>query len=411
MNISPGPVPSAERFELFDVLRGIAMLGIFAVNLWSFSMPMAAYMNPSAYGSMEGLNGAAWWVVHVFFDTKFITLFSLLFGAGLVVMSRRADQAKRSSWARHLRRTFVLFLIGMAHAYLLWWGDILVAYAICGFLVFLLRRIKPLKQVVIGCLVFSVTPLLFLASYAGWASQLDGEAFQAELEEWAPGEEDVAAEIEIMQGSWREQMEIRVPEAAAMQTFVMLIFFLWRICGLMLIGMGLFQWGLLSGQWKVKHYQRMAAICLPVGLLLVITGAGLNVSTGWAWAESMFLYSQFNYFGSLLVTLGYVGVVATLVLRAKMTAWRARFAAVGRVALTCYLGQTLIATTLFFGHGFGWFGEVSRSGQFGIFLVVSTLQLLLAPIWLKHFNQGPLEWLLRGAVYGAFRPWRRSVGS
>jgi len=409
MNASTESVHGAERHELFDVLRGVAMLGIFAVNLWSFAMPTATYLNPTAYGSLQGLDGLAWLLVHVFFDSKFITLFSLLFGAGLVVMTARADAASRSPWARHLRRTGILLLAGLAHAYLLWWGDILYTYAICGLLVFMIRRWGPIKLFIIGVIVFCITPLLYLVTYAGWASQLQGDALAEQLVEWSPPPEVLAEEIASLQGSWTEQMEVRVPQAAMMQTFVLLFIFIWRVGGTMLMGMALYQWGILSGQASIPTYRRLVLICLPIGLILVAAGVWQNVAHDFWWAESMFLYSQFNYFGSLIMALGYIGVIGLVVKSGGWAALRDRLAAVGRMALTCYLGQTLIATTLFFGHGFGLFGDVSRVGQLGIFLVVSALQLALAPLWLKHYRQGPLEWLLRGAVYGKFAPLRLSA--
>jgi uncharacterized protein len=402
MESTPGPVSAAARLELLDVLRGVAMLGIFVVNLWSFAMPPATYLNPTAFGSLEGLNGLAWLVVYLLFDSKFITLFSFLFGAGLVIMTSRADATTLSPWPRHLRRTGALLGIGLAHAYLLWWGDVLAAYAICGLLVFIFRRGSPRRQLIIGVGLLVVPSLLYFASYAGWATQLEGEALQKEVETWAPSPETIESQIAVMQGGWLEQMALRVPEAAMLHAFVLPFYLGWRISGTMLIGMALYQGGMLSGKWDAKRYLQLAAVCLPLGLVLVGTGIGFNAGAQWAWAESLFLYSQFNYFGSIITALGYIGVVGYVIASGMLRGLRKRLAAVGRIALTCYLGQTLIATTLFFGHGFGLYGEVSRVGQFTIFLLVSALQLALAPIWLRHFRQGPLEWLLRGVVYGRF---------
>lgn len=394
---------------MFDVLRGVAMLGIFAVNLWLFAMPPATYMNPSAYGSLEGMNGLAWLVVHVFFDTKFITLFSLLFGAGIVVMTERADAVGRSSWVRHLRRTAALFLIGMIHAYGFWWGDILVSYAVCGLVIFWMRRWGPIKQLIIGLVLFSIAPLLAYQGYAHWAVHLEGDALQEQIDHWAPPPAYVEEQVAKMQGSWVKQMELRVPEALSMQLGVFPYYYFWRIAGVMMIGMTLYKWGMLTGAWTSRRYQISAAICLPSGLLLTGVGAWFNATQGWPWAQSLFLYINFNYVGSLLMAIGYVGIAGWLVSVDVWSATRSRLAAVGRLALTCYLGQTLLATTLFFGHGFGLYGEVSRLGQFVIFLLVSALQLYLAPLWLHRFRQGPLEWLLRGVVYLKFPPLRRET--
>jgi uncharacterized protein len=404
MSDQEGPVRGASRIEVFDVLRGAAMLGILAVNMWSFAMPPATYMNPSAYGSLDGLNGLSWLIVHVFFDSKFISIFSILFGAGLVVMGTRAREAGKSPWLRHFRRTMALLLIGLAHSYLLWWGDILVSYAICGFLVFTMVRTRPWIQLAVGFLLFSMSPLLYLAGYFGM-SQMDPAGL--DRSSWSPTEEQIEQDIESMQGDWTEQMEMRVQESLSVQTEGLFFYLFWRISGLMLVGMALYQWGILGGERRASFYRNLALICLPLGLALIGMGVWKNISTGFQYLPSFFLYSQFNYWGSLLVCLGYIGLIALMVKASAWSALRNRLAAVGRLALTCYLGQTLIATTIFFGHGLGLYGQVPRAGQFGIFLAVSVFQLWLAPLWLKHFRQGPLEWLLRGAVYGSLPPLRR----
>jgi len=399
MEIIEQRVRGKERYELFDVLRGVAILGIFIVNLQSFAMPMAAYMNPTAFGSLEGLNGIAWGLTHIFFDTKFITLFSLLFGAGLLVAGKRAKEAERSAWMRHLRRSAILLVVGLAHGYLLWSGDILAFYALCGVLVFGLRRAGPKTQFTLGMILFLVVPLLYMGGQASINFMPEADRLEMEAD-WAPTTEAIAAEVTAYRGNWGEQQPVRVQETLGMHTEALLFYLLWRVSGVMLMGMALLQWGVLNGQRSPKFYGWFAAICLPVGLALVSYGAHYNWQAGFAWEVSFFGGSLFNYFGSLLVSFGYIGILGLIVASDVLKGFRERLSAVGRLALTCYLGQTLFATTLFYGHGLGLFGGVSRTGLWGVFLAVTSLQLLLAPLWLMRFRQGPLEYLLRIGVYG-----------
>lgn len=402
-------IQGKDRFELFDVLRGVAILGIFIVNLQIFAKPMAVYMNPANYGSLEGIDGLAWLLMHIFFDAKFITLFSLLFGAGLVVAGRRAKEAERSAWARHLRRSLILLVVGLAHGYLLWSGDILAFYALCGFLVFALRRAGPKTQFIVGTLVFLVVPLIYSAAQVS-LEYMPEEELAAMKSDWAPPPETMAAEVAAFQGGWDEQQPLRLRETFSMHTEALLFYMLWRVSGVMLMGMALLQWGVLNGQRRPRFYAWQVGICLPLGLALVAYGANYNWTNDFSFETTFFGGSLYNYFGSLLMALGYIGIVGLIVTTQVLPALRARLAAVGRLALTCYLGQTLIATTLFYGHGVGLFGQVSRTGLWGVFLAVTILQLLLAPIWLKHFRQGPLEYLLRAGVYLKLPPFRRRVG-
>ena len=140
------------RIAMLDVLRGFALLGILLMNIQSFSMPGAAYLNPYAYGDMEGANYWVWTLSHVLADQKFMGLFSMLFGVGVLVFCQRAEDKGHAAASLHYRRMGWLFLFGLAHGYLFWYGDILFSYALCGCLVFLMRR-KSVKTLVVNAVV------------------------------------------------------------------------------------------------------------------------------------------------------------------------------------------------------------------------------------------------------------------
>jgi len=156
------PVHAAERINAIDMLRGVAVLGILVMNIYGFAMPFAAYGNPLAYGGTEPLNIGTWFFTHVFFDLKFMTIFSMLYGAGMIMLMTRAETRGVSYEVTWIRRNFWLLLIGAVHGYLIWWGDILFHYAIVGMIVFLFRH-RPAKSLIsIAVVVLAVAPLLHL---------------------------------------------------------------------------------------------------------------------------------------------------------------------------------------------------------------------------------------------------------
>ena len=130
-----GPTRDRERIDSLDTLRGFALLGILVMNIQSFSMPSSAYLIPNSYGDLEGLNGVVWLIGHLFFDLKFMAMFSMMFGAGITLMSQHRDAAGSPVLGIHYRRMTLLLFFGLIHAYFIWYGDILVSYAICGMVV------------------------------------------------------------------------------------------------------------------------------------------------------------------------------------------------------------------------------------------------------------------------------------
>ena len=150
------PILLSDRIHILDILRGYALLAIMVMNIQYFSMIMSAYINPTAYGDFTGVNRWIWILSHLFADQKFMSLFSLLFGAGVLLFTDRLASKGNTSLGLHYRRTFWLFLIGIAHAYLLWYGDILVPYAICAIIVVLFRKLSPNLLSLIGVLLLLI---------------------------------------------------------------------------------------------------------------------------------------------------------------------------------------------------------------------------------------------------------------
>ena len=397
------PITRTERIVVLDVLRGFAMLGILVMNIQSFSMVDAAYFNPTAYGSLDGANYWVWYLSHLLADMKFVTIFSMLFGAGIVLMSGRQEAKGQPAAGLHYRRMGWLLVIGLLHAHLLWHGDILVTYALCGFVVFLLRNLSPRVLLVIGVLWFSVASgLSFLSgmSMPYWPEQA---VAQFERDAWLPTAADVEREVATCRGSWLQQLPPRSTEAFYIETFVFLFFFVWRAGGLMLIGMALFKLGVLTGDRSKAFYTALIAIAALIGAPLIVLGIHRNFEAGWH-VSSFFFGNQFNYWGSPLISLGYVGAIM-LICKSdvfKRATWP--LARVGQMALSNYLLQTLVCTFLFYGHGLGQFGRFSRVDQIVTVLVISVLQLIASSLWLHYFRFGPFEWLWRSLSYWTPQP-------
>jgi uncharacterized protein len=394
------PVSVKERIISLDVLRGIAVLGILIMNIQSFSMPTAAYINPDAYGELTGANRWIWILSHMLASEKFMSIFSILFGAGILIFSERAIAKGKNSATLHYKRMWWLLLFGLLHAYLLWYGDILFKYSICGMLVFLFRNMRPSRLVWISLGFFLVPVCITL--FFGWSIPYwPEESLRQTMHSWKPPDEVLEHTLELMRGTWVEQMQERVPTSLFMQTSFFLMETFWRITSMMLLGMALYKWNVLSAARGSTFYTRMVFIGFTVGPGLSALGVIMNFKHNWSLEYSMFQGSLFNYFGSVALALGYTGLIMLICRSGRNRVFTRIFASAGRMAFTNYLLMTLICTTLFYGHGFGIYGRVERVTQALIIPGIWILLLWVSSLWLKRFRYGPLEWLWRTLTYGS----------
>src|SRR5207253_950 len=194
--------------------------------------------------------------------------------------------------------------------------------------------------------------------------------------DWQPGPESVAAEVAAYRGGWVAEFKQRWATSLLMETIGFLFFTFWRAGGLMLVGMGLFKLGVFSGRRSKSFYWILIAVALGVGVPLTLLGVHLDEQCSWDVVQTRFLNGQFNYWASILVSLGWVGVIMLWCKQPGLGILTRPLAAVGQMALTNYLLHTLICTTIFYGHGFGLFGQVERVGQIEIVLAVWAFQLI-----------------------------------
>jgi uncharacterized protein len=393
-----GPSAPRERIVAIDVLRGFALLGILLINIRSFAMIDAAFFNPYAAGPITKLDLAAWYLGEVFAYSKFMTIFSMLFGAGILLMYQRREQAGLPAARIHYRRMLGLLLIGLVHAYLIWDGDILVAYALCGGLVYLFRRWRPSRLFALGIVLL----LIGTGIYWVWGISLPyapaAEMRALEQQMLRPPLSAIEQEIRLNRGPWIEQFPHLAEASLLMQTLVFLSYGFWRVTGLMVIGMGLFKLGVLTGRASRRVYIGLLLAAVFVGLPLILLGLWWYPAAARGTLESFTLGSLPNYWGSIPLALGYSAAIM-LLCRQGPPRWMQPLAAVGRTALSNYLLQSLICTLLFYGHGLALFGRVSWAGQIVIVVLAWALQLSLSTLYLKRFQVGPVEATWRMLTY------------
>ena len=402
----PGPVAATERIVPIDVLRGFALLGILVMNIQSFAMVGAAYDNPTALGDLRGANFLVWLLSHLLADQKFISIFSMLFGAGIVLMWQKAESSGVGPTQLHYRRMGWLMLFGLLHAYLLWYGDILYTYGVCGLFVYLFRRKSPRTLVSSALILAAIGSLIAIGLGSLWVPHWSPHIRAEYLEDWLPSPQVINEEVAAYRGSWIDQMSERVPTAFYIETSMFLTFYFWKASSLMLLGMALFKLRAFHARWSRRRYLLLVGAGLLVGIPMIIVGVVQNFAKHWDIGYSYYAGAQYNYWGSYLVALGWIGLIMLWCQGSWAAALQERTAAVGRTAFSNYILQTIICTTIFYGYGFGYFGSVSRTSQILIVFAIYAAQLVIAPFWLRHFQFGPLEWLWRSVTYGKRPPFR-----
>jgi uncharacterized protein len=400
------PVDEPERVVPIDVLRGVVLLGILTMNVQSFSMPGAAYMNPTAYGDLTGANWWVWATCRVLFDSKMYGIFAMLFGAGIVLMTSRVEARGRRAGPLHYRRMAWLLLFGVLHAFLLWSGDILYTYAVCGMLAFPFRRRSPRALFVAGGVFVVIGALIWLGAGLSMPSWPPAMVTGFEHDMWRPTPAQIARELATYRSGWLAQMPDRADDALSMETIFMM-FVAWKTLGLMLVGMGLLKARVFDGTRSRAFYARMLVAGAVLGAPLAAWGIRENVRHAWDVRYAFFLGDLWNYWGSFFVSFAWVALVLLVAPRVRSAA--ARLAAVGRTALSNYILDTLLCTTLFYGHGFGLFGKLDRVEQVAVVLAVWVVQLVVSPWWLRRFRFGPLEWLWRSLTYWRRQPMLRTA--
>ena len=396
----------AGRIRSLDVLRGVAVLAMAVANVPLFASVTAARANPIVHGDLHGWNWWAWLSSDLLFDGRFTAIYGMTFGAGLVILAERYEQLGLAVTRLHLRRMAGLLLLGVLHAYLVWHGDFLVTLAISGAIAFLYYRWPARRLLALGIAVMAMGSLVGL-EVAWRMPSWEPEKVAQVRDKWSPPPVVVAREIEAYRSGWLEQMSHRVPTAFDRQTAGFVSRPLWQMTGLMIVGMGLFKLGVFTAARSMAFYSALAAGGFGLGVPVVLYAIRAGFASGWSLRAYLVVDALANYWGGFLVGLGWVGVVMLL---CKSAGRLEAFAAVGRLALTNYLLQSLLFTTIFYGHGLGLFARIDRAGQLAIAIGVAALELGTSVLWMRYFSIGPVEWAWRSLSLGRRLPVRAPLG-
>jgi len=406
-----------ERLIALDFIRGIAVLGIVFANIAAFAEPMMAYIWPRALAQPMTEGDKLFWLAQfVLIDGKMRGLFTLLFGAGMMLFMQRARARGASNWLQ-ARRLLWLLLFGMIHFYFIWHGDILQLYAASGLVLLGTLRWEARAKLIAGLMLYGLGSLA-LAGQMG--SDYVAAADPDRLARLAPEQhKDVGeAEAQILErtarritlyreGSFADVARHMIVEKSRENLQQTLFFMLVETAPLILIGMAFYTVGFFSGGLDPRRMKFW-------GWTGVIGGTALTLPLGlWAYASNfpfqltLFVFAGASPLPRLAVILGLAALLSLWAPRAAQSALGQRIVATGRMAFSNYLGTSLLLVPIFNGWGLGLFGRFSRFELFGFVLAVWAIMLLWSKAWLAHFRFGPLEWLWRSLTYWQRVPLRR----
>lgn len=396
------------RYPTLDVIRGVAVMGILLANLPLFALPEAAAFSPLAWGGSGLVERAVWFANFVLVEGKMRGLFSLLFGASLLLVIDGAGARGENPVAVHLRRMAVLFAIGCVHLYFFWSGDILSHYALVA--CFALPFVRLSVRWLVGCAILLLALQVVISGMAGTLllASAARDTPQA-VEIWdafasgfgVPSNDVLASEIAAIRGGFLEAAGWRWRDQPAPFTVLPIVGV--ETLSMMLLGMAGLRSGFLTGAWPRARYRRWAIVGLSLGLASYGALGWNTMAHGfdqrWVYWSALVIAQPFR----TLMTLGYAAAVVSLVGGGALTR---RIAAVGRTALSNYLGTTLLMTFLFSGWGLNQFARWDRAALYLLAPPAWGLMLLWSQPWLARFRFGPVEWLWRSVARGRLQPMR-----
>ncbi|MGQ4275723.1 DUF418 domain-containing protein [Pseudidiomarina sp. E22-M8] len=409
MTIITQPTRANERIHMLDVIRGFALLGILLMNIEFFQRPLNAMM----FGfdnSLTGIDHAVGWTVFTFVQGKFYTMFSLLFGIGFVIFYDRAKQHHDHPRWLFFRRLVILALFGCVHIFFIWGGDILLTYAVVGLVLLLFINSSASRLWKWGLAFFLVPISMFwLGAISLYFAMQSPEFAQEVIADQQQAQETLialiaSAEQAYASGSYSDVLQARLAELAMMYGGGA-IFFLPTILGIFLIGASFARTGIFTSFDKrptaYKNLLRWGVIFgLPSALYVGFYGTNIEMMMPTLDSALGFTLMQVANFGLCFAYMAIIALAMRGAHRANRQHWLQNLAPAGRMALTNYLFHSLFFTTLFYGYGFGWYGEYGRAAATAMAIVLWLVQIPFSNWWLSRFKYGPCEWLWRCATYG-----------
>ena len=413
------PIGATERLTPLDTLRGFALLGILLMNIVGFAFYHEAYDNPTAAGGSTGINLWLWFFLHVVAEGKMRCLFSLVFGASVILLTSRME-GRPDAADIYYRRTLWLLLFGIVHSFLLWQGEILYPYAICSFALYPFRRLKPRGLIVLAAVLVVYCGTFY--SIQAWTTQgkiesgraavakaerggkltVDEQEARLEWEKLVKGRNPGPEALEKDAAEWRgNPLQVIQARGAVVLLWTSVPWYhAWNmdILSMMLLGMAMMKLGVLGGGKSVSFHAALATAGYGIGL-------PLHTLNGWAIIQSNFNPVTQGYAGAVYdlgrftVACGHVGLVL-LLCQVEAFRWLTdRLAAVGQMALTNYLTHSVVCALVFTGYGAGLYGRLERYQAYYVVLALWLFQLIVSPMWLRRFRFGPAERCWRSLTY------------
>ena len=416
--------PSSDsRIASLDIARGIAVLGILLLNIVGMGLPFA-YEDPSVAGGATGWNLTAWRINSLLFEGTMRGLFTILFGASAVLFSFRAlARDPHTSPAKpYFRRMILLVVIGLINGYvLLWDGDILFLYGVLGMMLYPLRHRSPKQLLVAAAVVLVLQTGVSVLQYRGYqelvangveaqAAEERGEpltqqqrsslsALEEELENFKPSAAQIDFAVDAMRRSYASAFDYMRDRVWYSHTTGLLKFGLGDALMMMLLGMALFKLGVLSGRAETRTYVIMCVVGYGIGLSVNLYEIVLLERNDFSVTALMRSFLTYD-FGRVPLTLGHLGLILLFCRSNALPKLKVRLAAVGKMALTNYLAQSLFGLFLFTGAGLALYNHLERHELYYLVVAIWIVQLWWSPLWLQHHRHGPMEWLWRRGAYG-----------
>jgi uncharacterized protein len=418
MLVSDQVAPDLTRRHItLDAVRGFAVMGILAMNIVDFAMPEVAYVSPAAYGGSTGMNLVSWIFSTLLIDGKMRGLFSLLFGASMMLVIDRAVAKGENPAKVHYARMICLLVFGLIHFFLIWAGDILFSYAAIGCIAYLFRKWTPRKLIRFAVGLYIIATFLLIGGmgfslYQQHAAQAPGASAEL-VKQYKEDQADspftpaaIAEEIKLHRGSYAEIVQNKwVKEKFSPLNGVILG--LMETLPMMLIGMALLKNGFLTGEWEEARYRRVALWTIPISLFVTAIIMLVEWRSGFDGLTMVNGLLAWTGFPRLAMTIGYAALLVILIRHLSESRFIARVAATGQAAFTNYLGTSVIMTTIFYGYGLGLYGHIERAALWPFVIGAWVIMLLWAQPWLARFRYGPLEWLWRSMARRSVQPMRR----
>ena len=433
LTVNPHPVERADRIQTIDIIRGFALFGILLMNIPGFGIDEIVYFNVLG-NAHHGKDYYTLGIIFSFFDGTMRGLFSMVFGAGMILFTMNKKEVKGGPTVAeyYYRRLLWLVAFGLFNAFaLLWFGDILFFYGLMGMLLYPFRNSSPKILWVLGLLCMFITVAKDTNNYTNqrekrlaYVAAVNAEKEKKvltskqreEKETWLEMEKNFkpdtarsAENVREMRGSYPQVWMQLLPENTDGQIYYTYRG-LWDMLCMMLIGMALFKIGFFSNKLENSTYVMLLLLGYGIGITLGIVFfnglVGQFIHTGFYFDQYRVQHNNLYDIRRLFLCIGHASLLM-VVYNSKLVPWLMRaLAAVGQMAFTNYLVQSIICTLIFYGYGLGYYDKLRYHELYYVVFGVWILQLIYSPIWLKYFRFGPFEWVWRSLTYWKKQPMK-----